>query len=78
MELGFDLVDWLVTVEFLAGRSKIRLHQVNILLVVLHVDAWVSDQEDAEVMEALSNFFALCESRFRDLRAVSLSSIGSL
>ena len=78
MELGFDLVDCLVTVEFLAGRGKIRLHQVNILFVVLHVDAWISDQEDSEVVEAFSNFFALCESRFRDLGAISLCSIGSL
>ena len=67
MELRFDLVDILASVKFLACRGEILLHQVNILLIVLHVDARVADQEDSEVVEAFGDFFALCESCVRDL-----------
>ena len=67
MELGLDLVHRLVAVKFLARSSEVRLHQVDILLVILHVDARVPDQNDSEVVEALGDFFALGEARLGNL-----------
>ena len=41
--LWFDIVDLLVVVELLTNICKVLFHEVNILIIVLHIDSWVSD-----------------------------------
>jgi len=59
MELRLDVVDSLVCVEAAPNVGKVLLHQVDVVVVVLHVDTRVTDEENAEAMEAFGNFFTL-------------------
>jgi len=56
--LGNDVSALLASVELVARLLEVVLHQVNVGLVVLHVDTWVLDQQDTEFVEALLHFFA--------------------
>jgi hypothetical protein len=54
-----DVVNLLTSVECLTSLGKVVLHQVNVFIIVFHVHAWVLDQDDAELVEALCNLLAL-------------------
>ena len=62
--LRFDVVDLFTTVEPLTNICKVLLHEVDILIVILHIDSWIPDQANSEAMEALSNFPALIYGSF--------------
>mmetsp|Transcript_27640 Transcript_27640/g.34326 ORF Transcript_27640/g.34326 Transcript_27640/m.34326 type:complete len:259 (-) Transcript_27640:10-786(-) len=76
MEFGLDVADCLVGVEAVAHVSKVLLHQVNVGVVVAHVDAWVPNQDDTVAVEALGNFIALGESRLRGAAICSCAQVG--
>lgn len=54
----FDVRVLLVLVEGVTSLLEVVLHQVDVVLIVLHVDARVLDQNDAELVEALCHFLA--------------------
>jgi len=57
--LGLDVIDLLAGVVQLASALEIRLHEVNVFFIVLHVDARVANDQDAELVEALGDLLAL-------------------
>ena len=54
-----DVADVLIVVEALPHVSKVPLHEINILLIVLHVDPGVLNQDNAKPVEALGDLLAL-------------------
>ena len=65
MELGLDLINLVASVELLASRSEVALHEVDVLLVVTHIDSRVAKEDDSEVVEALGHFLAFGEGCLR-------------
>ena len=63
--LRFNVVDLFTSVESLADISEVLLHEVDIFVVILHVDSWIPDYADSEAMEAFRNFPALIQCSFR-------------
>ena len=54
-----DVFDVLASVVQVTYLFKVVFHHVDVVLIVLHVDARVSNQKDAEFVKALSYFLAL-------------------
>lgn len=59
VELRLDVGDGLTIVEFVTSLFEVVLHHINITIIVLFVNSWVSDHTDTEKMEALSYSLAL-------------------
>ena len=49
----------LAGVEHITGLFEVVLHHIYVVFIVLRVDSWVPDQQNAELVEALSDFLAL-------------------
>lgn len=49
----------LPSVEHIACLFEVVLHHIYVVFVVLRVDSWVPNQQNAELVEALSHFLAL-------------------
>ena len=73
--LRFDVVDLITTVEPLTNIGKVLLHEIDILVVILHIDSWIPDQANSEAMEALSNFLALIYGSFGRVFILSCAQI---
>ena len=63
--LWFDVFAVFTAVEFCSCVSKVLLHEVNVIIIVLHVDTGVLDEDDAEAVEALGDLLALFDGSCR-------------
>ena len=75
MALRFDVVDLFTSVEPLTNIGKVLLHEIDILIVILHIHSWIPDQANTEAMEALSNFLALIYGSFGRVIILSCAQI---
>lgn len=49
----------LAGIEHVASLLKVVLHHIDVVLIVLRVDSGVSNEQNAELVEALSHLLAL-------------------
>jgi len=61
VKLRLNFINSLVGVEAISNVCKVLLHQVDVLVVVVHVDAWIANYDYSVAVEALCYFFALVE-----------------
>lgn len=55
------------SVKHIAGLFKVVLHHIDVVFVVLRVDSWVPNEQNAELVKTLSHFLALNPYCFRQL-----------
>lgn len=67
-----DVLDLLTVVEAIAGLLEVVLHQVDVLLISAEVNPRVSYEDDAELVEALSDFLALDADVITQLALIAL------
>ena len=75
MALRFDVVNLFTSVEPLTNIGKVLLHEIDILIVILHIHSWIPDQANTEAVEALSNFLALIYGSFGRVIILSCAQI---
>jgi hypothetical protein len=70
-----DVIWHLALVELVADLLEVVLHHVDVVLIILKVDARVLDQQNAELVETFCNFLTLDSNVVRELMLLILLAL---
>ena len=68
VEVWFDVIDFLSGVKKLTSSLKVVFHKVDVFFIILHVYSRFPNDQNSELMEALSYLLALNSDQLLDFR----------
>lgn len=72
---GDDIVRFLALVELVANLLEVVLHHVDVVLVILKINAWVFNEQNAELVETFCYFLTLDTDFVRELMLLQLLAL---
>lgn len=74
--LFFYIINLFSLVESCSSLCEVFFHQIDVGFILTHVNSWILDEQDSEVVEALGNFLTLLEGFLRQGQSLAESMLG--